>query len=332
MLRSRRKFVIDRLASGGLITNYYCTSRCRHCLYACSPAWDKKYIDAQTTEQNILKIKSLGCHSIHVGGGEPFLNVNGLIIVVETAHALGVHIEYVETNSSWYRDEDSACEVLSSLKDRGLSTLLISISPFHNEHIPFYKVKGVIEACKAVKIDVFPWISDFFAEIDAFDDKGTHTMNEYQNRYGRDYLRKLPSRYWIHFGGRALKTFASVFGTRPCHEILSSNKGGCKELLNVNHFHFDLFGNYIPGLCSGLSIHGDDVGREISPEEYPFLHILFHSGITGLFDLISSKYRFKPSDGYMSKCHLCFDLRRHVVLEREMTHRDLQPWAFYENV
>jgi hypothetical protein len=332
MFRSRRKFLIDRLDSGGLITNYYCTSKCGHCLYACSPAWDKEYIDAQTTEQNILKIKNLGCHSIHIGGGEPFLNVNGLRVVVETARALGVHIEYVETNSSWYRDKDSACQVLSTLKDVGLSTLLISISPFHNEHIPFYKVKGVIEACQAVGMKVFPWIFDFFGEIDAFDDKDTHNMKEYQSRYGGDYLRRLPTRYWIHFGGRALKTFARVLGTKRCQEILSSNKGGCRELLNVDHFHFDLFGNFIPGLCSGLSIHRNHMGHELSPEEYPIVHMLFHDGIRGLFDLISSKYEFKPSDGYMSKCHLCLDLRRHVVLDQGMTSRDLQPRAFYENV
>jgi len=332
MLGLKRKLVINHLDSGGLITNYYCTSRCRHCLYGCSPAWDRQYIGAETTEKNILKIKSLGCRSIHIGGGEPFLDLNGLTMVVETVCALGVHIEYVETNSSWYKNKDSAGEILSSLKESGLSTLLVSISPFHNEHIPFYKVKGVIEACRAVNMNIFPWIMDFYADIDAFDDKDKHPMEEYTNRYGPKYLRKLPSRYWIHFGGRALKTFSSVLEMRPYQEILSSNQGGCIELLNVNHFHFDLFGNYIPGLCSGLSIHRDDLGHEVSPEKYPLLHTLFYSGITGLFDLISGKHGFKPSERYLSKCHLCLDLRRHLVLDRGFAHPELEPQGFYENV
>jgi organic radical activating enzyme len=112
------------LDSGGLIPNYYCTSRCRHCLYACSPKWDKQYIDTETTEKNILKIKSLGCQSIHIGGGEPFLNLDGLKMVIERVHSLGVELEYVETNSSWYKDEESASQVLSSLSQRGISTLL----------------------------------------------------------------------------------------------------------------------------------------------------------------------------------------------------------------
>lgn len=35
---------IRRLMSGGLITNYHCTSACRHCLYRSSPRWPKEFI------------------------------------------------------------------------------------------------------------------------------------------------------------------------------------------------------------------------------------------------------------------------------------------------
>jgi len=328
----KKPFVIPSLNSGGLMTNYYCTSRCRHCLYACSPSWEKQYIDAETTEKTLSRIKALGCHAIHIGGGEPFLNVKGLQMVAETATSLGVAIEYVETNSSWYRGKDAACLVLSSLKAKGVPMVLVSISPFHNEHIPFYKVKGVIEACKAVKMKVFPWISDFYSEIDAFDDRSRHALEEYENRYGANYLKNLPARYWIHFGGRALKTFAPVLGTRPYEEILSSNQGGCFELLNVNHFHVDLFENYIPGLCSGLAIHGDDVGEEITEERYPLLYTLFYKGINGLFDLGRRRHGFEPAETYLSKCDLCLDVRRHLVLNEETTYRELAPRAFYDHV
>ena len=332
MFGFKRRFLIDRLDSGGLITNYYCTSRCRHCLYGCSPGWEKNYIDRETAEKSLVAVKSLGCHAIHVGGGEPFLNLKGLYMVVETAHNLGVHIEYVETNSSWYRDRNSACEILTSLRNAGLSTLLISISPFHNEHIPFCKVKGILEACRTVGMNVFPWISDFYHEIDAFDDKTTHSMDKYVEQYGRNYVRRLPSRYWIHFGGRALHTFSRVFGTKPLQQILSSSRKGCNELLAVNHFHVDLFGNYVPGLCSGLAIHRDDLGEEITGEDYPHLDTLFHKGIAGLFEAVSSEYGYEPADGYLSKCHLCFDLRRFLVLSQGVESKDLAPRQFYAEV
>jgi len=83
MSSSSRRLAINHLDSGGLITNYYCTSRCRHCLYGCSPGWEKRYIDTETTEKNLLKVKGLGCNSIHIGGGEPFLKPDELEMVKE---------------------------------------------------------------------------------------------------------------------------------------------------------------------------------------------------------------------------------------------------------
>ena len=53
-------FTINRLISGGLITNYFCTSRCRHCLYNAGPHWDKNYIDPATAEANLRMVRALG--------------------------------------------------------------------------------------------------------------------------------------------------------------------------------------------------------------------------------------------------------------------------------
>ncbi len=332
MVGRNKELIIDELTSGGLITNYYCTSRCKHCLYACSPAWRRRYIDNETTRKNLLKIKELNCHSIHVGGGEPFLNIRGLEKVIEIANQLGINIEYVETNSFWYREMSHACEILISLKEKGLSTLLVSISPFHNEYIPLRKVKGVIEACKNTGIQVFPWISEFFSEIEVLGDDTIHKLSEYEKKYGQGYLKSIPSRYWIHFGGRAVKTFSRILGTRPLDIILQEEGKGCTELLQVSHFHVDLFGNYIPGLCAGLAIHRDDLGLPVSEEKYPFLRVLFDRGIPGLYEVATKQYSFTPSPEYMCKCHLCLDIRQYLVTKRGIRSPDLEPRQFYENL
>ena len=327
---NQKDFVIKRLHSGGVISNYFCTSSCGHCLYLCSPKWKKDYIEKGMLVQIIEKIRRLGCCSIHIGGGEPFLNLGGLKMVVETCRSANIGIEYVETNSSWYKGMNSACEILSSLKERGLSALLVSMSPFHNEHIPFFKVKGVIEACNTVGIKTFPWISDFYSEIDSFDDRKTHSLSEYENRYGPGYLIKLLSRYWIHPGGRALKTYSRISRLTPYEELLSSNQEGCRELMDVSHFHFDLFGNYVPGLCSGLALHYTDLGSVVTPEKYLFLHILFQGGVAHLFKFVSDEYGFTPAKGYISKCHLCFEIRRYLVMEKSVEAQEFQPRGFYE--
>ena len=191
-------------------------------------------------------------------------------------------------------------------------------------------MKGVMKACRAVGMNVFPWISDFYSEMDAFDDRHPHSLSEYEERYGTDYLMKLPSHYWVHPGGRALKTFSVILGLTPYEQILSCNQGGCRELKDVSHFHVDLFGNYIPGLCSGLALHYKDLGDTIIPEEYPFLHTLYHQGITGLFETASSQHGFKPLKGYLSKCHLCFEIRRDLVMEKGIQAKEFRPDEFYE--
>jgi hypothetical protein len=113
--------------------------------------------------------------------------------------------------------------------------------------------------------------------------------------------------------------------------VYKRQKGGCSELLDVSHFHIDLFGNYIPGLCSGLAIRYEDLGERLSKEEYPFLTTLYHNGIEGFLHLARSDYGFKPSREYLSKCDLCFDIRYYLTMEVGVDSKELQPRGYYEN-
>ncbi|MGD8880602.1 MAG: radical SAM protein [Desulfobacterales bacterium] len=327
------EFKIKRLASGGLITNYFCASRCRHCLYNCSPNWDKKYIKPQTAEENLRTIRKLGCSSVHVGGGEPLLRPDALGDVLEIARKVGVEIAYVETNSAWYKDPDSATAILLKLRKQGLRTLLVSISPFHNEYIPFSRVKGVIEAARQTGIGIFPWISDFIADLSELDAAGTHSLKEFEALFGRDYVMRLLQRYWIHMGGRALQTFRPYLAEKSADEILDENRGGCAaELLNTQHYHLDLFGNYIPGLCSGLSIKKEDLDKALPEQRYPVLATLFHEGICGIFKMAQKEFDYTPAkDSYINKCDVCTEIRTIFVKNTFGGDSELNPREFYYN-
>jgi hypothetical protein len=61
------------------------------------------------------------------------------------------------------------------------------------------------------------------------------------------------------------------------------------------------------------------------------LTTLFREGVGGFGDLAASKYSFEPSREYMSKCDLCFDIRKYLVLQVGVNSRELQPKGFYEN-
>ncbi|MFC1811281.1 radical SAM protein, partial [Thermodesulfobacteriota bacterium] len=168
------QFQIKRLVSGGIITNYFCTSRCRHCLYNCSPHRGKGYIDSETGAETFRLVRRLGCTSVHIGGGEPLLRPDKLGKILQIAADSGVAVEYVETNASWFKDIESATATLSNLRRKGLRTLLVSISPFHNEFISFSRTKGVMAAAGRAGMGVFPWIDDFVTDLSRLDPDKTH--------------------------------------------------------------------------------------------------------------------------------------------------------------
>ncbi len=326
-----KALTINSLQSGGLITNYYCSSKCKHCLYACSPKRKKEYITLVTVQQNAGVIASLGCYSVHIGGGEPMLDTEKLYDTLKTLQNAGIGVEYVETNSSWYKDKKSAVSVLKYLKKAGLQTLLISISPFHNEFIPFEKVKGVMGACRKTGISVFPWIQDFYSDIDAFDNTQTHSLQAYQMQYGENYIKQIPQRYWIHFGGRAAYTYQDIFPKQLTESILNDSSG-CHELTDTTHFHIDLYGNYIPGLCTGISIDSDDLGKPLDSDKYPLITALYNYGIKGLYQIATNEYGFRARDAYFNKCHLCLEIRKFLVKKKTIANAELQPVEMYDNL
>lgn len=327
-----KKLYISHLKSGGLITNYYCSSSCRHCLYRCSPQWPLKYIDHKTTLQNLETIKSLGCSSIHIGGGEPFLNIPELIKVVDLVKKMHIDIDYIETNSSWFHNSKSALEVLLILSNSGVKNLLISTSPFHNEFIPFDRVKNLIYACEKTGIYPFFWISEFIPEISCLDNSCVHSLEEYENLFGSDYILQALNRYKVCPGGRALDILSKYRKRYSIRKLFNEFSSGCNELSCIDHFHFDLFGNFIPGLCSGLSIKPDDLGKEISTEKYPIISCLYSKGIKGLFYYAMEEHGYIANkSSYFSKCELCFEIRKFLVVEEKISSIELQPAEHYYN-
>jgi hypothetical protein len=325
------QFHIRRLSSGGVITNYHCVSQCAHCLYNCGPHRPKDYLDAAHAEKIFQHIISLGCRSVHIGGGEPLLALPKLTAVLDVARSVGMGIDYVETNSAWFKDHLQATTVLEKLQAAGVHTLLVSISPFHNAAIPFARVMGVIEACRRTGMQVFPWVNAFIRDLSRLDQSRTHSMEEFEDAFGPDYLKRIPDRYWIHLGGRALSTFGSVYPMQSLDHILEHSPLSCAGALNdTSHFHIDLYGNYIPGLCAGLAISIEDMGRPLEAEDYPLLDRLAAAGIRGLYHTAVKEHGYVPQrSAFINHCDLCTDIRLFLIRKEEISFRELSPPGHY---
>jgi hypothetical protein len=328
------EFIIKHLASGGVITNYNCTSHCGHCLYNCGAHRPRDYLEAAMAGKIFRSIIRHGCRSVHIGGGEPLLQPQNLQTVLEAALAAGMGIDYVETSSAWFVDGEKAQSLLQPLKRAGLRTLLVSISPFHNAAIPYARVMGVIDACRQIGIQVFPWVNGFVRDLRRLDIRRTHAMAEYEAACGPDYLKRIPDRYWIHLGGRALETFRSVFTQHPLEHILQNSPSSCsRALADTGHFHIDLYGNYVPGLCSGLAVAMEDLGGPLSSTDYPLLHRLATDGIRGLFRTAVQDHGFAPQRGaYLNHCDVCNEIRCALFHENPGRFRELAPDGYYGSI
>jgi hypothetical protein len=325
---------IPRLVSGGVIPNYHCVSRCGHCLYNCGPTRSRDYLSGETAGGVFRRVAELGCRSVHIGGGEPLLAPEKLVIVLAAARNAGVDIDYVETNAAWFVDKDRAEALLEDLLRAGVRTLLVSISPFHNAAIPFDRVQGVLEACRRVGMGVFPWMETFVGDLSRLERTLTHDMREFEAAFGPDYLRCIPDRYWIHWGGRALATFREVMPTYPLETVLEGSPVSCgRSLADTSHFHIDLYGNYIPGLCAGLAVKMADLGRPLAAGRYPVIDRLASGGIRALYELAVHSYLFEPRQArYLNHCDLCTEIRAFLVKRGGDRFPELAPVEFYAEI
>ncbi|MHB0912258.1 MAG: radical SAM protein [Armatimonadota bacterium] len=329
--------MIKPIDSGGLMLSYKCNCRCRHCLYASSPKW-KDWMDVSDAGrifEGLLEFGSL--RGFHIAGGEPFLDFPRLVRVMRLATEFGVPIEYVETNAHWCTDPETTREKLSCLRDAGLSCLLVSCSPFHAERIPLSRLETAVKIGYEVfgPNGVILWVPEFYRELASVDTEATVSLERYVEVVGKSNMRYMVrDGYSLITGGRVGYELADWYERRPAERCEGEH---CRmELLASGHAHFDPYGNLIPSFCSGISLgDGRDLPtlmREFSLARLPIVRILAEEGPYALYKMAARRFRYKANPaGYIGKCHLCTDVRRHIVsLTDEFA--ELTPAQFYKEL
>jgi hypothetical protein len=98
------------------------------------------------------------------------------------------------------------------------------------------------------------------------------------------------------------------------------------------HNHFDNYGNWLPGYCGGISLgnwHDLDllIDGGLDLNEQPVLGFFIKQDFAGLLRYAKDfGYEESPA-GYISKCHLCVDIRKYLVTKQEF--KELKPKEFY---
>lgn len=290
--------------------NYRCNAACRHCLYACSPNRREGYVSQRIIQHISRTLISGRIGSVHLGGGEPFLDFQGLIMVIRELADAGVRVDYIETNAFWAKDK-SCGERLAILKREGVEALCISIDPFHAEYVPWEYPLDLARFCDSLGLGYFLWKREFLHDLKKLDGKTPHSREEIEVNLSSDYVRETAGAYGIRMGGRAINIEEEYGHLRPAAELLDA--GSCKNLLSTDHFHVDMEGFFIPPGCTGLRLPLAQTIAGIENGRYPVFEALYLGGIAALYQL-ALQWGFSENEkGYPSKCNFCFHIRKHLA-------------------
>ena len=335
--------------SAGLILSYKCTCECRHCMYACSPKWSNDWIDLDQLRKILRSLSKyfskfyppgikgiIGLnYGLHLTGGEPFLRFDLLLRAVEEVKKFEIPSLFVETNCFWCVDDDSTRRRMLELKERGLDGILISANPFTVECVPFERVeRGYREAVRIFGINnLLVYHPAFYRQFTRMGIKGTIKFEDYLKRIGRESMYTI-LRYGILLPmGRLVYKLSHLFPSYPAKHFF---KDTCiDELTRPWHIHIDCYCNYIPGYCAGLSLGDareiDEIVNGVELDDRPILRAI-STNLGTLFELAVREFGYKErKEGYISKCHLCLDIRRHIASTTD-EFKELQPREYYRHL
>ena len=160
-------------------------------------------------------------------------------------------------------------------------------------------------------------------------------MERYISAYGEQGAGRI---FWDGYGlisgGRSAYRLGHLIQKYPAKHFIHENCAG--EILYAQHSHFDLYGNYISGFCGGLRVGSwrelPDIMDKFSQGQYPpLVEKLIESGPYGLYQLAVDTCSYAlQEEGYVGKCHLCVDVRRHLADKGD--YYELEPQLFYSMI
>lgn len=316
--RDEPKFRLWR--SAGLMLTYQCSAACRFCYYHCSPKPSLLMpVEMAVGAWRSLKNLAGEAASVHITGGEPFLNWEHLETVMRACkrEKLG-DVEQIETNASWAVDATTIRERLRVLDEFGMAKLKISCDPFHQEYVPIERVRLLAAVAEEVlgKERVLVRWQKYLTTEHTEDTEKKELVTDYteeskiQNLKSKivECLRDYPCR----FTGRAAGELAENMADKTIEDLATKT---CRNsFLAAKGVHIDPLGNVFSGVCSGIILGNvaqkplEQIWQQIDWRNHEFVDILFKGGPVAMLEkAVNSGY--KKRRYYASGCHLCTSIR-----------------------
>jgi hypothetical protein len=208
---------------------------------------------------------------------------------------------------------------------------MISVNPYYLEFVPFERTERGIRIAQEVfeeNLMIYQW--DYYVAFKKLAITGKVLLEDYLNlAKGEDLARRVE----MFLAGRAVYSLGAlyprhppeVFFTEPCQPSFLRNW----------HNHFDNYGNWMPGYCGGISLGkwqnlDELLEHGVDPDRHPILTYLVEEDLRGLLSFAEDLGYQRSPEGYVSRCHLCVDIRRHLSAQEPF--EELAPREFYSRV
>lgn len=278
------------------ILSYMCNSECDHCFVFSSPRAKGTFTPSQLEAvfNEIDKIRSV--NTVYFEGGEPFLFYPLMLKGIRLARDRKLSVGIV-TNAYWATSEEMAELYLLPLAALGIDDLSLSDDEFHAEGTDNLVYNALVASQK------------LSIPTDTICIEKPTTMNQGDNE--REKGEPIIGGE-VKLCGRAVDNLIENLPRRPWTEFTECP---FEDLANPKRLHVDAYGNV--HLCQGLLMGNmwqmplsrliDNYKGEAHPIAGPIIR-------GGLGELVK-KYSFKPEEGYVDACHLCYMCRR-ALLEK----------------
>ena len=300
----------------GLILTEQCNIACRHCWFSSSP--DKR---ARMSLEEALGYIDQACEIssiewISITGGEPFLFPEMVKKIILYASEKGFHTECV-TNCFWASSKEIAIETLQGFKYAGLEVINISTDDFHQEYLPFEYVKNCYWASQTLGLKPVIMCTvgrssslDLDQVVGLLGDKGIQIL-------GSGFHCKKPiTALAIQSGFLPVGRGESI----PKEELMVADHlllGGCDKVLRDVSISSN--GLVFPCCSAGGLVKGVEIGNARlnslldmigKASSNLMFNVLLTEGPEGLRRRNAIPYR---KNGYVNKCHLCYEVLRDMM-------------------
>ncbi len=291
------------------LVSYKCTNECKHCALQASPNQGDNTVEPEDVRKYLEDItKSYNIGEVNFFGGEPLLNFNLLISLIEEAKKFNIPKIGLPTNGYWGKDEETANKYAQKLKEVGVNLIGFSADVFHQEFIPLENLKRAIQAAYKAEIETILIIAQTI---------GAPNKSNYFNNETNEICKSISSEFKLcqiiksplQVRGRAIKNLLEYY---PMNSLPSEK---C-SIFRAHMYMIDpdgwVFSQGCQGICLG-NAKKDSLSKIISefkPRSHPIIgKVMGKGGVSSLLGLAIEK-GYKPLEAYADKCHACYSAQK----------------------